>query len=201
MLLDHFHSSYGRDYLTIQAAAGIPDLFGGLKAVDSECSRAGGGGRFFMLTVDYDRIQYLPKESFLYLHASGQLSPNKLTVPEQLYIGGADTVRGFPLAIGLGDSGYYCNIEWRTPPPFLADKRVFRFKKKWKEVLQFDVFLDHGGTFLQSVQNLFIWGAGLGIRLMGPYHLSLSLDVGFPLNHRDLTNGAFTYIKLNGQPF
>lgn len=201
MLLDHYQQGFGRDYLTVQFAAGIPDFLGGLKAVDSESSRAGGGGRFFILTADYDRIQHLPKDCFLYVHASGQLSPSKLTLPEQIYIGGVDTVRGFPLAVGLGDSGYYCNLEFRVPPPFLAEKRVFRFKKKWKEVLQFDVFLDHGGTFLQSIQNLFLWGSGLGVRLNGLYNCSFSIDVGFPLNHRDLTRGAFVYIKLTGQPF
>lgn len=200
-LLDHYQQGFGRDYLTVQAAAGIPNFLGGLKAVDSESSRKGGGGRFYLLTADYDRIQHLPKDCFIYLHASGQLSPSKLTLPEQIYIGGVETVRGFPLAVGLGDSGYYVNIEGRFPPFFIAEKRVFRFNKKWKEVLQFDVFLDHGGTFLQSIQNLFLWGTGLGVRLNGPWDLNFSLDVGFPLNHRDLTNGAFLYIKLTGQAF
>lgn len=200
-LLDHFQPSVGRDYLTVQFAAGIPDFLGGLKAVDSHSSRRGGGGRFFMLTADYDRIQQLPWHSFLYFHASGQWSPNKLTVPEQIYIGGSDTVRGFPLAVGLGDSGYYLNMEFRIPPPWLAEKRFFWSKKKWREVFQFDVFVDHGGTFLQSIENLFLLGTGVGVRLHGPYGLEFSIDVGFPLNHRDLTRDAFTYIKLTGQPF
>jgi hemolysin activation/secretion protein len=200
-LLDHFQPMQGRDYLTIQFAAGIPDFLGGLKAVDSESSRKGGGGRFFILTADYDRIQHLPWDSFLYLHASGQLTPNKLTLPEQIYIGGIDTVRGFPLAVAVGDSGYYLNFEFRIPPPFIAEKKFFCSKKKWKDVFQFDAFIDHGGAFLQSITNIFLWGTGVGARLNGPYGLSFSIDVGFALNHRNLTTGAFTYIKLTGQPF
>ena len=201
MLLDRIQQGFGRDYLTVQFGGGIPNFLNGLSSVDSECSRSGGGGRFFILNIDYDRIQHLPWDSFFYFHGSVQLSPSKLTVPEQLYIGGVDTVRGYPLAIGLGDSGYYFNCEFRTPPPWLSDRKFFRTKKKWKDVLQLDAFLDHGATFLQSEKNLFIWGTGFGIRVSGPRNLSLSVDIGFPLNHRDLTNSAFMYLKLTGQPF
>ncbi len=198
-LLDHF--SQGRDYLVIRAAAGIPDFLGGLKAVDSESSRKGGGGRFYQLNVDYDRLQPLPKDLFFFFHGSMQLSPSKLTLPQQFYIGGSDTVRGFPLAVALGDSGYYFNFEFRFPPPFLGNKMIPKVKRRIKEIVQFDLFLDHGGTFLQSIQNTFLWGSGLGIKINGPFSLVLSLDVGFPLNHRNLTNSAFTYIKVTGQAF
>lgn len=200
-LLDHFKPCKSRDYLTVSFAAGIPNFLGGLKAVDSESSRKGGGGRFFIFNADYDRIQYLPKDCFFYFHASGQLSPSKLTLPEQIYIGGVDTVRGFPLAVGLGDSGYYLNFEFRIPPPFLANKQFFKFNAEWKDIIQFDAFLDHGGVFLQSEANTFLWGSGLGVRVNGPYRLALSIDVGFPLNHRDHNREVFTYIKVTCQPF
>lgn len=200
-LLDHFTPMQGRDYLILRVAAGIPDFLGGLDAVDSESSRRGGGGRFYIFNLDYDRIQLLPNSCFFYFHGSGQLSPSKLTLPEQIYIGGVDTVRGFPLAVGLGDSGYYFNFEFRFPPPFLANKCFFNFNKQWKDVIQFDVFLDHGGVFLQSERNTFLTGSGLGVRVNGPYTLALSIDVGFPLNHRDQNRKAFTYIKLTCEPF
>lgn len=200
-LFDHFTPQQGRDYLTLRFAAGIPNFLGGLKAVDSESSRRGGGGRFFIFNVDYDRLQHLPADWYLYLHGSGQYSPNKLTLPEQIYIGGADTVRGFPLAIALGDSGYYGNIELRFPPPFLANKKFFGIKKKWKEIIQFDAFFDTGGVFLRSSGHTFLSGSGVGVRVNCPYTLTFSIDVGFPLNHRDLTRSAFTYIKVTAQPF
>ena len=200
-LIDHFSRSRDRDYLVVQFAAGIPDFLGGLKAVDHRSSRRGAGGRFFIFTADYDRIQHLPKDCYFYFHGSGQLTPNKLTLPEQIYIGGSDTVRGFPLAVALGDNGYYVNFEFRVPPLLLANKKFFKSNKKWKDIVQFDAFLDHGGVFLQSERNTFLWGTGVGLRINGPYTLSLSVDVGFPLNHRGLTNGAFYYLKVTGQPF
>lgn len=199
-LLDHFSPGKGRDYLVLRFSAGIPRIFGGLKAVDPQSSRIGGGGRFFLFSADYDRLQHLPKDCFFYFHATGQLSPSKLTLPEQIYIGGSNTVRGFPLATALGDSGYYVNFEFRFPPP-IANKRFFRFKKKWKEVLQFDLFLDHGGVFLHSEKDTFLWGSGIGARLKGPFNLVFALDVGLPINHRDDHRGAFIYGKLTCQAF
>ncbi len=201
LFLDYARPLFSRDYVTVQFSGGIPDFLGGLSSVDCRSSRIGGGGRFFLWTVDYDRIQYLPKDCFLYFHGSGQLSPSRLTVPEQIYIGGMGSVRGFPLAVGVGDSGYYANLEFRTPVHILANKQFFWSKRKWKEVFQFDLFLDHGATALQSTQSLFLFGYGAGIRLNDLYGVSLSLDVGFPLNHRDLSKSAFFYLKLVGQPF
>jgi hemolysin activation/secretion protein len=110
-------------------------------------------------------------------------------------------VRGFPLAVALGDSGYYVNVELRVPPPFFGNERFFGSRKKWKEIVQFDAFVDNGGTFLQSLSNTFLWGTGVGIRINGPWRLAVSADVGFALNHRSLTNGAFYYLKVTGQPF
>ncbi len=201
ILLDHFSPGQGRDYLNVRLAGGIPDFLGGLKAVDRDSSRIGGGGRFFTLNADYDRIQLLPKDCYLYFHTSGQLSPYKLTLPQQIYIGGSDTVRGFPLATALGDSGYYVNVEFRVPPPFIANNNFFSIKKKWKEVLQFDFFFDNGGTFYNGGGHTYLSGAGLGVKINGPYTLALSVDVGFPLNHRNDEKGVFTYIKLTCQPF
>ena len=147
---DHFGPFRGRDYLTVRFAAGIPNLLGGLKAVDDESSRKGAGGRFFILKADYDRIQPLPKDCYIYFHTTGQVSPAKLTLPEQLYIGGSDTVRGFPLAIALGDSGYYVNLEFRVPPPYIGNYKYLKTKNKRKDIIQYDALFDTGGVFLRS---------------------------------------------------
>jgi hemolysin activation/secretion protein len=199
-IIDH-SNRYGRDYVNIRAKIGIPDFLGGLGAAAQHSSRPPAGGRFIACNVDYDRLQPVQKDCFLSVHASGQYSPYNLTVPEQIYLGGGDTVRGFPLAAALGHSGYFINLEARIPPPFLAQYNFLLSKKKWKEVLQIVGFLDQGGAFPQSGPNVFLFGTGLGFRVKGPGSLSLTLDIGFPLNHPDLSSGTFTYIKLTGHPF
>ena len=200
-LLDHYNANRGRDYLNIRFAAGIPDFLGGLSAVSNESSRIGGGGRFYQFNADYDRIQQLYKELVLYFHASGQWSPSKLTLPQQIYIGGANTVRGYPLSVALGDSGYYANTEFRCPLPIFMDSQFFWTKRKWKEALQLVGFIDTGGTFFNDGAHTYITGAGFGVRVLGPYTLSLSFDLGFPLNRHDLSSGAFNYLKLTANPF
>jgi hemolysin activation/secretion protein len=200
-LLDRFATRDGRDYLNLRFAVGIPSFLGAMAPVDSECSRAGAGGLFVKFNADYDHLQILAKDCIFSFHGSGQWSPFKLAIPEQIYIGGADTVRGFPLASALGDSGYYLNLELKLPPLLLANQRFFVAKKKWREVMQIVAFVDHGGVSFHGGSDTFLWGSGLGFRFKGPRSLSLSLDVGFPLNHNSLSAGAMTYIKVTGQPF
>lgn len=200
-LLDFYGSKKGRDYLNIRMAIGIPDFLWGMSAISSECSRKGAGGLFVKFNGDYDHLHMLPNDFVFSFHGSAQGSFYKLAIPEQIYIGGVDTVRGFPLAIALGDSGYYANFELRFPPPILANQRVFWVKKKWKEILQFSGFLDTGGTFYYGGGNTFLWGAGVSGRLQGPWDLSFTCDVGFPLNHKNLAAGTMVYFKVNGKPF
>lgn len=199
-LIDRFASARGRDYLNIRMGIGIPSFIGGMSAVSSDCSRPGAGGLFVKFNADYDRLQTLADDWILALHASAQGSFYKLPIPEQVYIGGSDTVRGFPLAVSLGDSGYYGNVELRFPVPFLANQRFFVAKKKWREVMQLAAFVDNGGTFYYGGSNTFLWGSGVGFRFKGPANLSLSVDVGFPLNHNNLSQKTMVYIKAVGQP-
>ena len=199
--IDCFGFMKGRDYLVLRFGAGIPNFLGGLSAVSPECSREGAGGRFFIFNADYDHIQPLPKNCYFNFHWSGQYSPTKLPIPQEIFIGGVSTVRGFPLAVALGDSGYFTNFEFVVPPPGFGDKKFFKTNKKWKDIIQLDAFLDNGGTFLHEGKTTVLWGTGVGLRVNGPYRFNLAVDVGFPLNHRDLTNAAFYYLKITGQPF
>jgi len=201
ILLDRFESRTGRDYLNLRVAAGIPNFLGGLSSVDNESSRPGGGGRFVVINGDYDHIQRFGCDYYLYLHGSGQYSPYKLTIPEQIYLGGADTVRGYPLAVALGDMGYWANIELRIPPPGLAEVKVPFVNSKWKDILQIVGFFDTGGVHFNSGSSTFIHGIGFGVRVNGPWTINFSWDLGFPINHDHLSSGAFNYIKVTGQPF
>lgn len=144
--VDAFDNCGTRNLLVMQFAFGIPRFLGGLNPIDPECSRLGGGGEFFRANLDYDLFirAWEFKDTYYYVHASGQYSPNKLPQAEQFYIGGVDTVRGYPLAVALGDSGFYNNNEVRFPPPFFGDK-CFCNNLLIKDIIQFDAFLDVGG--------------------------------------------------------
>jgi len=199
--VDYYSPKAGRNYLVVKMGFGLPGIFGGLSDPRPISSREGARGNFIKVNADYDFMKKLPYDSFLVAHASGQYSFNKLTVPEQIYIGGVDTIRGFPLASALGDSGYYCNFELRFPPPGLANSPIGRSQKKWKEFLQFSAFFDQGGVAYRGGGSTFECGTGLGVRINAFWKFALTAEVGFPLNHRDLSKDAFFYFKLTGQPF
>ncbi len=201
LLVDHNIPAGHRDYLNVRAGFGLPGFLNGLDKGSSLSSRPGAKGDFIKLNADYDRLQRLPYDSFLFFHTSAQWSPDKLTVPEQIYIGGADTVRGFPLSVALGDMGFYMNLEFRIPPFGLRDQPFFNTKKKWKDVLQFSAFIDQGGVNYNKGHSTFLTGTGIGCVINGPFSLSLTVNAAAPLNHHDLSKDVFYYIKLAGQVF
>lgn len=198
---DHYHRTGGRDYAVLKGGAGIPDILGGMPEEDPSCSRHGGGGQFTVFNLDYDRLQHVYKDMFFAFHASGQYSPNKLTIPQQIYIGGSDTVRGYPLSAALGDFGYYLNFELRTPPPLIADKHLFSSKKKIKESVQLAVFLDDGMAKFHQQGAVYLTGVGIGLRVQGPWKINMTLDWGFPLLHRDTYADSCVYLKFTNQTF
>lgn len=148
--LDVVDSAKGRNFFDFAFVQGIPNILGGSSSVSSSSSRWGAGGLFSIFRFDYKRLQNLPLDCFILFNFNSQVTPYKLPLAEQFYIGGIDTVRGFPLAAGLGDIGYFLNFELRVPPLGFSDAKVPYFKKTWKEFLQIVGFLDHGQTFLNS---------------------------------------------------
>jgi hemolysin activation/secretion protein len=204
--VDYIDSAKGRNIFDAFVSIGIPDILGGLKAVDSQCSREGAGGRFYILNLDYKRVQQLPLDCFLLLNASGQGTFNKLPIPEQIYIGGIDTVRGYPLATALGDNGYYGNVELRVPPPFLSHRKVPFMKKEWKDFLQFVGFVDHGGVYtngkvVSEDSTVYLTSAGAGLRVFGPWNIDVSFDAGFPLSHPHKSSNCILYVKVSMKIF
>jgi hemolysin activation/secretion protein len=202
--IDHTLSNSARSIAQIRLGVGVPGLLKGSKFNDEVDTHSNIKKSFFKINADYDFLQTLPRQCYLSFHGSGQYSFNKLPVPEQLYIGGSDSVRGFPLSKSLGDSGYYMNLELRSPIPGLSDAKFFRTQKSWKEVIQLGLFVDHGGTFMRSDYDAYLWGSGLSLKLNALWNTSLSLDIGFPLNHRGEgkdRKSCFTYLKLTTKAF
>ncbi len=192
----------GRNIGNVCVYVGVPQLFGGSKAIDPKCSRVGAGGRFTHFNLDWKRIQPLWGDCFALLNFSGQLTPYKLPLAEQIYIGGFDTVRGYEVAAALGDNGYCVNLELRAPIPVVGDLCAPWSGKTWKEIVQFVAFIDQGGVFLNGggedqVHRVWLTGVGPGIRIFAPLHIDLSFDVGFPLRSQFKTNNPFYYFKVS----
>jgi hemolysin activation/secretion protein len=163
--------------------------------------------------LGWKRLQELPYNCFLLFNTAVQLSLDKLPLPEEIYIGGIDTVRGYSLAEGISDCGYYGTIEFHVPPPFLrAHKVPWSKKQTWGEFIQFVGFFDLGQTFSLGSDVLrekidgsdhtkldgrvMLMSVGPGIRLHGPWKLEWSFDVGFPLTERHRSSNTITYFRV-----
>lgn len=159
---------------------GAPHFLGAMGDDSDSASRLGSGGRFFKSTMEIRRQQNLPLSSFLLLSARTQYSPDKLVSGEQFWIGGADSVRGYPELEYMGDYGYNTSIELRTPP-FLLPKQAFYDKMQWV------YFWDFGEGYLRDAlvgekKSETLMSAGVGFRLGLWKNFFLRLDWGFPIH-------------------
>lgn len=193
---------FGRNIFEAYANIGIANCLGGLHTDDPRCSRLHGGGHFTYINFDYTHIQPLPKNFSLFLNAFFQFTSDLLPVGEQLFIGGVDTVRGYPSAFALGDYGCCTNLELRFPPPFLADKCIPFTDVKFGETIQCLAFFDYGfvannGKTIDEKKHLSLTAIGAGLRALGPYDLELSLDIGFPLSHQRDVADATAYFRVS----
>lgn len=206
--LDATDDFRGRNIADFRLSCGIPHLLGGYGAVSSKASRPGTGNRIIQLNINYQRLQAAWRNTYFLLNFAGQISPYKLPLPQQFYIGGIDTVRGYEMATALGDDGYVANAEFRMPLfAFLDRKNIPCTHKTWAEFLQLIFFIDTGGVYLkngkQENQRNFVGltGVGTGLRVHGPNRLDFSLDVGFPLTQYRKTSTYMKYFRVTWNPF
>lgn len=203
---DGMDSLRGRNLADVSYTCGIPHFLGGLKTDTLKSSRKGSGGNFSIFNADYTRIQTLPKNCFIMLHLSGQATPYKLPISEQFYIGGIDSVRGYPIGSALGDDGYCANFELRTPFPWLMEQKVPGMHKKWKDFLQLIGFVDQGGVLLNGggenqKHHIMMTSAGVGLRIFAPFHINIIFDIAFPLTEEKKQSSPVYYLRTSIQPF
>ncbi len=197
----------GRNIGDLHFIAGIPGFLGGSSSVDSRASRSGSGAKFWINYLDYTRVQQLFCDMFLMLQASGQYTNYKLPYAEQMYLGGAEATRGYPVATVLGDKGVRGSLELRTPIPLLKCCKVPFSCICWKDVLQLVFFCDYGkiwlngGDTINQKNNIDLYSVGAGFRVYGPWKLEWSFDAGFPLAKERKTSNCVYYFKVSFQAF
>lgn len=199
--LEHQDPFQGRNFINAAFNAGIPYIFNGSSPIDPDCSRAGAGGRYFILNIGYQRVQHLPFDGSLLFTALSQGTFNKIPLSEQITIGGVGSVRGYPAAVISGDIGYYINTEWYLPVPGIKDKISPFGKKKWKDTLQLLTFIDHGGVYTNDPvpsedSPTYLTSAGVGLRFYGPRGFDVSFDVAFPLTNPEKQFNSFLYLRV-----
>ncbi|MGY1424290.1 ShlB/FhaC/HecB family hemolysin secretion/activation protein [Lysobacter sp. A289] len=150
---------------------------------------------FWSLRLSFVRMQYLTHSQRLYLKVNGQYSNDVLVPMEQFALGGPDSVRAYPISDALGDRGYHVAVEYHVDAPGFGDKASPFGGRPWREVLQFEMFADHGrvssaaGSVGSPGRTFDGVGAGLRFQLPGFHGLDFRLAAAVPLGNEDASDG------------
>jgi hemolysin activation/secretion protein len=133
---------------------------------------------FANIRADLKHLQRLPYEWSMQARLLTQLSNAPLIAPEQMAIGGVDSVRGYLESSELGDNGLQATLELRTPPlkKFISTSKV---AEHIKELYAF-AFTDVGYIKIKDAvgqdPSRQIASAGVGLKLKANNGLFTYLD-------------------------
>ncbi len=130
------------------------------------------------------------------LSFQGQFSPDKLTPQEELFIGGATSVRGYPESDYGADQGILTRAEFLSPLPYVGTS----FKKN----VYLITFLDYGYGWLTDpsaselrARNFLGTGAGLNVKFLE--NVSGQFEWGFPVGDNPVTEDRHSQFYLRFQ--
>lgn len=146
-------------------------------------SRTGAVARYGYATFAAQRLTTLPHGLQWYLRTLGQLSTSRLLASEQLWLGGAATLRGYPERAYPGDAAWSATQELRSP----AWSYRAKFPRSEQSCqLQLLSFLDAGRSYSRhatanDATEPLLLSAGLGLRVNAGRHFDAAFDYGWPL--------------------
>lgn len=190
----------GRSMLAMEMRAGFPDFLGSMSKHDVHASRApsDASSEFQRYNLTFNRTTYLPFNSLFLNTFRYQFTTDPLLTPEQMVLGGADSVRGFPENEYLADQAWIVNIELRSPAFLIPSFFKVPFDKKGTrliDAIQFAYFIDAGEGRLNNArvgekERKRLTSAGFGLRFDLYEHLRGRVDFGFPMGSEGPSDGA-----------
>lgn len=170
--------SMGRTFISLYLHQGLGNVLDAMDNNSDMSSRdyAGADNRFTKFTLGLMRLQSIMPRLYAIFNVQAQYSLDALVATEQIYAGGANSVRGQPYSAFYGDDGVIANAEVRYS--------VFE-----SALLHFAAFLDYGTTHLKTpIMGYDEWysaaGGGVGLRSQPFDGFDLRFDVAFPIGER-----------------
>lgn len=124
----------------------------------------------------------------------GQLASQALVPMEELYLGGINSIRGYPSGDFLADNGFHTNIELLVSPFFLPDELRFPYgAKPLKDEVTGVVFFDYGygervNALSTETSKRTLASVGVGVRVRVFDQALLRLEWGWPLMYGGFAN-------------
>ena len=187
--------AWGRWMVDNECAFGLK-AFGATSENNPLASRPGADPDFFKMELRMSRVQRMPWDTQLVVSLETQVSPSKLTPQEELYLGGAATVRGYPEGDYLADQGIVARVDYLVPVRVLPEAwRQPGSEIRMQDIFQLVGFVDRGYGRLraitreeQSSRNLM--GLGLGLAFREYLGLSGRLEWAFNVGDDPLTDDS-----------
>ena len=198
--------------LNVAYHRGVGGLFGAMKGEDApNSSRTGGdgtkaGGSFGKFAFGMVRKQQFFADTMLWLRVNGQYSPDLLVSLEQMALGGPSSVRAYPAAEFLRDSGYFLSLEWSSNLPFFKETAVPGWiagstATTWGRAITVSFFVDHASGWLNNPldnedESIALSGAGLGLGF-NTSRFSMNMSLATPLGDREPSNERDPQLFVN----
>jgi hemolysin activation/secretion protein len=174
--------------------------------LDQPGQRQGSTGTFAVLQGGLDRIQPLPGDFSLALHADGQWGSQPLIPAEGYFAGGFDTVRGYRQFEAIGDNAVRGRAELTTPELLaIPIDRIWQRRRSADYTIRVKLatFYDAAQLWVQQrepgqISQFRLEGVGAGIRVKFPKDVGqLIIDQGFALRDTAITKEGDTFVHFS----
>lgn len=151
---------------------------------------------FYRGVLSLERQQKLPWDTKGKLHFEAQMSPYRLPTSEQMFLGGARSVRGYPESDYGADRGIQTNFEYSTPFFLVpADWKLPRMEMTLRKQIQLLAFVDHGygqvhqpSSTESRARHMLGTGAGFSVQLSK--YVSARVEWAAALGQHAMTEGG-----------
>jgi hemolysin activation/secretion protein len=166
---------------------------------------ASGGGEhsFFKYTGSLTRLLQLPWRTKAIWDVQGQYTADTLLPQEQLFLGGARSIRGYPESDYGADLGFQSRLDYLLPVYGLPDHWKMPFDDvPLKDQLNVIAFCDtgygrvHSSTASSEQRSDFLLGTGGGFQLRFRKYLSARLEWGVPLGDKPITEAGHSQLHF-----
>jgi len=190
----------GMTYLNPQVSQGIHFLGARRK---SELSSRKADCIFTKFNLSLRHKRSLPFNFQTNLTFKTQVASETLTPQEEYFLGGIDSVRGYPSGDFLADNAFQANVELLTHFFFIPEDWKLPFQDKTiKENVTGLAFFDYGygekhGRLGNEQKKVTFASFGTGLRIRVYDRMLLRLEWGFPVAERPLTETADSRFHLS----
>lgn len=169
-LLDSFFG-FGQTTYSSKFIFSTEHFLGASSYDHDSASRPATGGFFFQTIQTLRRIQRMPADSYLSVKAQFQNATRTLPSSEQMQLGGANYIRGYPEGDYLADYGGSLNVDWVFPLFFVPkDFKLPYSPTPLCRQIQPVAFMDMGAGKIKRPASFeretkFLMGLGGGLKI------------------------------------